>query len=577
MELNFVDTKAELVGMVRECRSLRQKIKREQEPMLAVPVPNIMNTFPPRDTCDRLVKHYLRTFELIYRVVHIPTFWKEYGEFWEDSGAVPLSFIIQLGLIMAIGSVFDADRDGTTDLMSRKWVYAAQWWLVGPSAKSTMNLAGVQNFCLLLISRQVTSFGPSLWLSEASLLKMAMVMGLHRDTALFNLDHLQSALRQRLWTTILELVVHGSIDTSTPLLLTLTDFDDHMPLNILDADLLSDINETPLQQPLHTFTEASIQILLRRSLPVRIEAAKVINNSRGEQSYEQAIELSTKIQDICKEIAQYCRLHWTNFLGMHHKFLDMQLRRYILLLHRPFMLQACQDPRFYLSRKICLESAMIIASYAAPMDVPSGVLDDLSRLMIMSTGTFRGALTLDVITVLGLEVIRQIEEANIGTSFAPGTEGNFILDPLAEMARAQREPVMRTLEHLKEQLLQIIKLGHPHLKRYIFLAGVISQIRAMETGQGVQPAVVRAAQESLRSCYTALQSASTPIDPQHPLNNFDFNDPAFFMDLETMVSTFTCNRIMFERECLIISRTRILLWTSQRSCSHHFKEEWKTP
>lgn len=523
--------------MVRECRNLRQKIKRDQEPILADPVPNIMSTFPSREICERLVKHYLRTFELIYRVVHIPTFWKDYEQFWEDNRSVPLSFTIQLGLIMSIGSVFDADRDASMDLMSRKWIYAAQWWLVGPTAKSTMTLAGIQNFCLLVISRQVTSFGPSLWLSEGSLLKMAMVMGLHRDTALFNLNTMQSALRQRLWTTVLELVVHGSVDTSTPLLLTLTDFDSHVPVNISDADLLSAADVTVLQRPAETFTETSIQILLRKSLPVRIEAAKAVNNAQSEQSYELAIELATRIQDICREIAMYCRLHWTNFLGMHHKFLDMQLRRYILLLHRPFMLQASKDPRFYLSRKICLESAMIIASYASPMSLPSGVLDDLSRLMIMSTGTFRGALTLDVITVLGLEVIRQIEESNLGPSFAPVTEGNLVLDPLAEMARAQREPVMRTLDHLKEQLLQIIKLGHPHLKRYVFLAGVISQIRALETGQSVQPAVVRAAQESLRICYTALQSASTPIDYQDQLNNFDFNDPAFLMDLEAMVST----------------------------------------
>lgn len=126
------------------------------------------------------------------------------------------------------------------------------------------------------------------------------------------------------------------------------------------------------------------------------------------------------------------------------------------------------------------------------------------------------------------------------------------------MARAQRKPIMRTLDHLREQLLQIIKLGHPHLKRYIFLAGVISQIRAMETGQSVQPAVVRAAQESLRICYTALQSASTPIDYQDQLNNFDSNDPAFWMDLEAMVNT----RIRIEgRSCLkrlTVDRTRNL-------------------
>jgi hypothetical protein len=37
MELNFVDIRAELVGMIRKSRRLRQKTKKDREPMLVDP------------------------------------------------------------------------------------------------------------------------------------------------------------------------------------------------------------------------------------------------------------------------------------------------------------------------------------------------------------------------------------------------------------------------------------------------------------------------------------------------------------------------------------------------------------
>lgn len=511
-------------------------VKNEQAPQLIDPASELLNTLPTRQVCDRLVGHYMRTFQLIYPTVHVPTFWKEYEHYWSSAHTGGTrSFAIKLGLMLTIGIIFSADGDDEQlRTISRSWIQAAQWWLVGPSEKSTSNLDGIQIFCLLLIARQVTSAGPSPWLSEASLIKVAMAMGLHRDPRIFRLSPLQAEIRTRLWTTVLELAIHGAMDSSTPFLLSELDFDDHTPHNIRDEDFGPDSSHLPPTQELTTFTQSSFQILMRQSLSVRLEIARIVQNTHTEQSCDKAIELSAKLQKACRDIATYCRLHWalSQSSSMHREFLDMQFRRYILLLHRPFMLQARKDPRFYLSQKICLESAMIIASYAQRIDLPSDVLDDLSRLMIMSTGSFRGPLTLDIITILGLDVTNQLEETGTGLSTSSGT---LILDPLAEMARAQREPVVRILEHIKEQLLQIIKLGHPTLKRYIFLAGVLAQIRAMESGQSIQSVVVKTAQESLRECYTILQSFRTAEFPQDLLQGLDYGEPSIGLDFGTIV------------------------------------------
>lgn len=517
-------------------------MKVDQGPQVVDPIPDMLSGLPSRHVCDILAGHYLRTFEAIYRILHIPSFWKEYEDYWSLPLMANKSFPIKLGLVLAIGLTFCANGEvDDIDIeqlrrSSRTWIQAAQWWLVGPSEKSTSNMDGVQTFCLLLLSRQVTSAGPSPWLSEGALLQTAMAMGLHRDPKLFQLSPFQSEMRSRLWTTVLELVIHGSMNSSTPLLLSSLDFDDHTPQNIPDADFDSETKKLPLPKPITEFTQSSIQILMRQSLPTRMEAARLVQNLHREQSHDQAIDMATKLQQVCRGLATHCRLHWTQALTMHQGFLDMQLRRCVLILNRPFMLRIQQDPRFYISQKICLECAMIIASYAENIKLPSDTLDDLSRLMIMSTGSFRGPLTLEIITILGHYVISQIEEtASSESSTHPSLAGGVLLDPLAEMARAQRAPLLKTLCHIKEQLLQIITLGHPTLKRYIFLAGVLAQIQAMESGQSVQAAVVRTAQESLKECHAILQSLRSTDIPQDLLEGLKYDDMSMGFDFGAMV------------------------------------------
>ncbi|KAE8394223.1 hypothetical protein ETB97_011671 [Aspergillus alliaceus] len=539
MELSIVDVKADLADMIKECRNLRKSAKSQQTLYLNNPVPDLSSTFPERHVCDELVGAYMRTFEQLYRIIHIPSFWKEYYMFWEEPHLVSTPFLIKLGLVFAVGATFYPILSESERLrrLAQSWIYAAQWWLVGPSEKSTRNLDGIQVFCLLLVSRKSNLIGSSPWLSTGSLLRMAMTMGLHRDPRGFpNLTPFQAEMRTRLWTTILELVVLESVDSSSmPLTISAQDFDDHVPRNINDVDLDPEAKEPLTSEPLKQYTDSSVQLLMRKSLSTRMEATKLVNNLNPEQPYNTALQLATDLQRACRDLAAHFQMHWPQPLGnmgFHRTFLDMQLRRYILLLHRPYMLQAHQDPRFYLSRKICGESAMIIASYAESIKLPSDDLDDLSRLMIMSTGPFCGALHLDIITVLGLEVTTQLKE--IGTG--PSETGQLIIDPLGAMTRAQREPVIRILKHIKDQLLQVVALGIPRFKRYIFLSTVLCQIEALESGRNnFRPLLIRAAQDSVKDCCIALRASQSLNTPQDSIDTLVCTESPFELDFDFMV------------------------------------------
>ncbi|KAK1762723.1 hypothetical protein QBC33DRAFT_256498 [Phialemonium atrogriseum] len=520
----FDDVQAELNSIVKDTRSLRRAVKAHDSAQLNNPVPDLLNTLPAKATCDKLVRCYLQTFEPVYRVVHVPTFWKEYNQFWEQTQIMSTSspFVMKLVLVLAIGTVFlpdtaDIDR-ATLHRLAQTWIYAAQWWLTGPSEKSIITLDGLQVFCLLIIARQAThnSPGGSVWLSTGSLMTMAMAMGLHRNPNMFlpTLSPFQVQMRVRLWTTVLELALQSCLNSGLPLGISIHDYDTVAPSNFDDQDL--DPSGSAEPAPDDQVTDSSVQILLAKSLPLRLKVAQLLNDFRGEPSYETALKLGTDLRAACRDVAIFFHsaipqplsdasvLSRTDF---HRRFLGVYLRKYILLLHRPFMLQARKDPRYYMSRKICVESAMAIGSYSreANSGLAAGVLDDLSRLSMVAAGCFKGALTMDIIMVLSLEVITQLEEESPRDS-AP--------DPLDDILKANRAPLIQTLEHIAEQLLQGIALGSASMKRYIFVSGYLSQIRAMESGRCVKQAIYTSLIESMKKCHSLLQEYRPVMSPQ---------------------------------------------------------------
>ncbi|CAG8906179.1 unnamed protein product [Penicillium egyptiacum] len=546
--LQDVDARSEFASIFKDCRHLRQAIKAQESVRLNHPGPDLLSTLPTQAVCDVLVDAYLRTFELIYRVIHIPSFWEEYRQLWAQPQSTSTHFLMKLVLILALGTTFYPDRSNKAHLrrLAHTWIYATQWWLVGPSEKSTVNLDGLQVGCLLLLARQTNSLPGTSWLSAGSVLRMAMAMGLHRTPDLFPaLSVYQSEMRDRLWATVLELTLLSSLDAAMPLPFSLQDIDRTSPSNLDDEQFDPETETLPTPQSSQHLTDSSIQVLLLKSLPVRVEAVRLVNNQhRQELSYETALRLGNELRSACRDIAT---LFYTSrnqsrnadrtpgMTNFHLRFLDTYLRRYILFLHRPFMIQARKDPRFYLSRKVCLESCIVVASYADHLNLPSDTLDDLSHLTIAGRGSFKGALSFDVITSLGLEIVTQLEEE---ASTRPlGSSPPFVADSLDEMAKAHRAPLIRSLEHIQKQQLQIIALGNPSLKRYNFLAAILSQIRAMESGQPIQPAIYETVKESLKKCYFLLQASHAASSPQQSVESLTMgtdSPPGF--DVDALVS-----------------------------------------
>ncbi|KAL3470327.1 hypothetical protein BJX99DRAFT_264319 [Aspergillus californicus] len=511
-EPSLRDLKNEYVKIIKECRDLRRSIKSQRSVKLNDPLPDLRGTVPSRGECDELIHCYLRTFELIYRVIHVQSFWTEYEEFWKQPQSNSGPFVVKLVLILAIGSVFHSGGSPARNeyhQLAQKWIYAAQSWLAGTSERSTVNIDGLQSMCLLLISRKACGLGLSPWLSAGSLMRTAMAMGLHRDPTKFPaLSFLQSEIRRRLWATVLELALQDSLDSATPLLVP-GNFDTSAPSNVNDRSLDQDTATIPVTEPADRFTDTSIQLLLYESVRLRIHALEVMHEHKN-QSYQRALELGSQLTATCRKATAFflsakvartgTGLEPTEF---HAKFLDIQLQRYILAVYTPFMVQARNDPQYYYARKACLQSAMAIASYAGTINLPSDTLDEPARLFIKGKGSFKGPLSLDIISLLGLEVVTQLEEECPPCLSGPDRK------PGDQLADANRDHLIQTLEHILDQLFQIISSGTPSMKRYGLLAAVLGQIRAIKTGQCDKTAVYEAVTQAFKDCHLALQSSIT--------------------------------------------------------------------
>jgi hypothetical protein len=187
--------------------------------------------------------------------------------------------------------------------------------------------------------------------------------------------------------------------------------------------------------------------------------------------------------------------------------MDTMLRRFLLNLYRPFTARAAQDPRFYLARKLSIDSALIMASYTESPSLSSESdqtpYQDFQRLSLSGAGVFKGCLSLDIIIVICLELITQLEDEATTLPLGPGP---LPPNPANQMVQAARTPLIQALERIKDQIYQGLVAGIPSMKRYCLVSGVLAQVHAVPHGEQAEWTHIREAfMDSMKTCRELLQ------------------------------------------------------------------------
>lgn len=321
---------------------------------------------------DELVRIYMKMFEATHRIFHIPSFWQEYREFWRDKSKASVDFVAQLLLVMASASLFrqnlPPDSVPTEETVARRqaavrWIHAVEIWLCHWHKR---DLTLIRIHCLLIIAKRVNCM--DVWASAGLVVRLAMTMGLHRDPdKLPNVSVFHAEMRRRLWATILELDLQASMERGMPIREG-NYYDTRPPLNINDWDVMESTEVAPVARP-ENWTETSFQVAMLKSLPVRLEVARLVNSLESEQPYEEILRLDKELVQCLQDIPHNLKIETTSKvhidagLSLPKQLLDLHIRRFLLLLHSPYAAQSAKDPRYNYSRHVCLENSTIMLSH----------------------------------------------------------------------------------------------------------------------------------------------------------------------------------------------------------------------
>ncbi|KAK4118204.1 hypothetical protein N657DRAFT_584036 [Parathielavia appendiculata] len=465
------DPMSKLLVMERRCKSLAKVIKaRRRPPWPCPPTPEL----PGRLVCDALVECYLDTSEAIFRVLHVPSFRRDYEAVWDPSRDPDPAFLVQLKLVLAIGA---AAYDSTFSLRpyAIRWVYEAQTWLSEPEFKSRLDIPALQTSILLLMAREATGVGEEMvWATLGTTVRIAMYMGLHRDTAglgLVTVTLLVAEMRRRLWNTILELMLHSSLTSGAPPLITLDEFDTKPPGNFDDDQLTDQEGDDLTPRPDEHFTQTTIAIALRSTFPQRLAVAKHLNDLSSRPTYSETLKLDAELREAYRTLThtlQACKSAPRSPSELGLRTVDLILRWFFIALHFPFFAPALREAEFAFSRRAAVENALRFwrTAFPHPLSLSDDLADDrLGRIAINGSGFFR---TTAVRALVGIAIeLQTLAREEQGLSLGP-----------VEL----RPDLLLAMEDFTVWAWKSLETGQTNAKCYLVAAVIRAQFEAVRQG-----------------------------------------------------------------------------------------------
>jgi len=217
-----------------------------------------------------------------------------------------------------------------------------------------------------------------------------------------------------------------------------------------------------------------------------------MNDFHSEPSYDEVLRLSKDLTEVCNESTTFVQSSQSSASGSDLKptafqqnYLDLSVRRFFLGLHRLYAIRARKDPRYYFSRKVCMDAAVTM-TYPLPDD-------DFYALTYSARGMFR-EVTGHTAAVLGLELITQLEE-----------DGGSATTSRHRASRVSREPLHQAMRQVVDTLEKRIAVGESNVKGHLFASAIVGQVEAMEAGTSIEEGIYEAAKKSAGTCYELLK------------------------------------------------------------------------
>ncbi|KAI0467848.1 hypothetical protein F4859DRAFT_492832 [Xylaria cf. heliscus] len=349
----------------------RGKRKKDREKKAAEPDPVLEALLPSKEETDSLVTVYLDQFEQLHRIVHIPTFRKEYEPFWDPNSTRPASFtalvLAMISVSCCLGMQTSSKFIGvksSAHAMAEKWVKACDKWASEQSHKHR-GLVHYQLECLLYLAKEANTLKKKrFWITSGMLIRQAITIGLHQDpdTISSDLSPYNKEMRRRIWSTIVEFDLQASFDLGVPTLLSQVHFDVEPPRNIDDDSFDKDSTEIPISKPRSEYTFSSYAHFSRQSIPARLELYKVLTGPPVDLDWEQVLQYTDMVTHEIDALPSW-DLEFDKSSDVPHKpalaytLLHIQLRQFLMPLHQPFLKSRKSHSKYQMSEFIYYTAA----------------------------------------------------------------------------------------------------------------------------------------------------------------------------------------------------------------------------
>lgn len=416
--------------------------------------PRLESLVPDRHVTDKLVNLYFSTLETTFRILHVPQFLAEYEDFWSsDNSASPNLwsrdvFAAKLLSLMAcaanVGVTVEEHNPLASNHTVKGWVQAVGSWVKTVTTYAKLDLDFIQVMCLLLIARQAIAYeGDLAWLAAGSLLREAMMIGLHRDPINFkSVSPFYAEIRRRLWATIVELDLQAALDTGVPVGISEDDYDCAPPSNLDDEDFSFNSTTVPVSKPSSLLTRTSFQVSLAHTVGTRIRIVKIVNQIRLSSNYQEILDLSQIITTHLSQ-TQLIITGQSPGEGLPSKFQQslylFLVYRYLLALHRPFVLSLAEtrNEMYRYSREICIKACLSLLS-PLKLDPESEARPVYPHILRLRGGMFRSEI-FHAAATLCFELRLQVKDNTL--PFLPGA-----LPDHTDESIDKRDSLLRTVE-----------------------------------------------------------------------------------------------------------------------------------
>jgi hypothetical protein len=348
---------------------------------------SLLALIPERTTADNLVRLYIDSFETTYRILHVPSFIRQYESFWEAPNEAASDFMVILLLVLA--SVYcvspgDQTFNGRSSVRREtaiKMIGSCDLWLKAQSQKH-VTLAFYQVNILLFVARRMNCVKIKReWAAAGNLLRIAQSAGLHREPTYLNtkISVFDQEMRRRLWATIMEIDLQLSLDRGMQSAVNAEGWDCRAPSNIDDEDFDHPSKELPPPKSLAKYTRTSFLNLSQQSAALRIELLARINSIRSNMQLEAVLAYDAKIRRMLDDLPD-----WNTGAALvkgqvARTQTRLHLFEFLILIHQPFATQNLSQTRYFYSRASTRDAASSILAIYYNLPSPINLLLCLLR------------------------------------------------------------------------------------------------------------------------------------------------------------------------------------------------------